>query len=215
MARKAKPKLDPDDWLGMGDAEDVVAESTSGIIVTKARLATVTGLSMAALDKAFEAGAPVVAKGNRKQGWQINTADFVQWYIRRKVDELTGDPDKMNFDQAKTAKMQAETRIKEMQLAKLEGETLTIDEAVALYREEATIIRSQFMAMPGRLAIPVAAESDPAAVEAMIFDEVNLALSNITGDSTVAWIGETDDQRERREDGERTNDRVNSADEPE
>lgn len=213
MARKSKP-LDPDDWLNGGPIEeDETPEGGAGIVVTKSRLQTITGLAAATVDRAFANGAPVIGKGSRKQGWQINTADFFGWYVRHKVEELTDDPDKLSFEGAKAAKTNAEARLKEMQLARLEGQTITIEEAVALYREEATIIRSQLMAIPGRCAVLLASETDPTVIEAMIADEINIALSNITGDKPDTWTGESDDDRDRREDAERTNDGFDSESE--
>jgi hypothetical protein len=49
----------------------------------------------------FAEGAPIIAKGTRKQGWQINTADFIGWYVRHRVAEVTDDPDAGSYDIAK------------------------------------------------------------------------------------------------------------------
>jgi phage terminase Nu1 subunit (DNA packaging protein) len=177
-AKKQKPPA-REPWM---DGDDVEADapafdSQAGIIVNKARLATMTGLSLATIDRAVRDGAPVVAKG---KGWQINTAAFVAWFVRWQVDEQTGGSDTMNFDQAKARKMAAGAERVEMENDRREGKTVLIDDAVASYREDASVIRSQLMAIPGRVAIAAAAESDAVAVEALIQDEVTLALQTIT-----------------------------------
>ena len=209
-SRRQKPApLDPDDWLE-GD-EDIIGEadlmpaiepepedqdedepedvitSTSGIVVTKMRLATITGLAPATLDKAFAAGAPVIAKGNRKQGWQINTAAFIAWYLRWKVDTVAGNPGKMDFEAAKTRKAVADAERVEMENERKRGNTITIDEAVAVYREEASIIRSQLMAIPGRVATMGHAATNKLELELLVRDEIDIALQNISGDTLEAW----------------------------
>jgi phage terminase Nu1 subunit (DNA packaging protein) len=196
-------KDEDDDWLNGGPAEDGEAfDSLNGIVVSKSRLATLTGYSMATIDRSFANGAPVLAKGTRKSGWKINSAAWIQWYVAHKVQELTDDPDRLDFDTAKAARMAADARLKEMQVARLEGQTLTIDELVALYTQESSDIRNQLMAIPGRLAIQIAAESDASKVQLMIEDEVNTALAMLTGDRRDTWTGETDAEREVREDAE-------------
>lgn len=197
MARKSK--LDPADWLEGGATEDDdsdVTTTASGIVVTKSRLSTITGLAPVTIDKAFKEGAPVISKGSKRLGWQINTADFFGWYVRAKVNDATvaeGAEGAVSFDVAKAAKTQAEAQLKQMQLARLEGQTITIDEAVALYREEASIVRSQLLAIPGRLAQALVTETDPSVIESIIADEVNVALQNITGDTHGKWTGEVAD----------------------
>jgi len=97
------------------------------------------------------------------------------------------DPNKLTFDEAKAKKTQLEAERIEMGNRQKRRELVTIDEVVAVFREESSIIRSHLMAIPGRVAIPAAAESDPGVVEALMTDEINIALSNIVADNPEAW----------------------------
>ena len=54
-------------------------------------------------------------------------------------------------------------------------------QATSLFADEAAIIRKHALAIPGRCAAQVAALSDPAEIEEILMDEVNLALANISG----------------------------------
>jgi phage terminase Nu1 subunit (DNA packaging protein) len=196
-AARKPAKLNPDDWLDGGDAEapgiadddgEETARGTAGMLVNKSKLGMIFGMSQAAVDKALANGAPYVSKGTRKEGWRINTAAFEAWRreeLRNSIQPT--DPNRLSFDEAKAKKTQAEYERIEMENARRRGEYLTIDEAVALYREEASVIRSQLMAIPGRVAIPAAADSDPVTIEALLQDEINIALTNITGDTAEAW----------------------------
>lgn len=203
MAKRAtKPKkpakLDPDDWLNAGvpddvsepaaDDDDGPAQGTAGILVNKSRLGVIVGLSQSAIDKALANGAPYVSKGTRKEGWRINTAAFIAWLKQEAVNAVKPeDPNKLTFDEAKAKKTQLEAERIEMGNRQKRRELVTIDEVVAVFREESSIIRSHLMAIPGRVAIPAAAESDPGVVEALMTDEINIALSNIVADNPEAW----------------------------
>jgi phage terminase Nu1 subunit (DNA packaging protein) len=209
VAKKATPrktkvpakKPDPDAWLNGGDTDDDVAAS-GDLIVSKQRLGQLLHINPTTLEKYFAAGAPVIAKGSRKAGWQINLGDFAQWWVRYKMDSVATTGDEGDFEFQKSRKMKADADRVEMDNAKKRGETLTIDEAVTLYRDEASIIRSQLMAIPGRAAIPCGAESSPVVIEALLQDEINIALMNISGDNREAWTGE---------DGPDSNDQAESA----
>lgn len=206
MARKRTPtksaKLDPDDWLGanapaddeapavaLEEGEDERAVGTAGILVSKSRLGMIFGMSAQAVEKAFANGAPYVSKGTRKEGWKINTAAFESWRREELRNSIKpDDPNKVSFDDAKTRKMLADAVAKERDNALKRRELVTIDEAIMVAQEESSIIRAHLMVLPGRLAIPAAAESDPSIVEQMVMDEVNVALSNIVSDQRETWI---------------------------
>ena len=208
--RKAA-KLDPDDWLNGADddaAEETpaaveeddeeTARGTAGMLVNKSKLGMILGLSQSYIDKALANGAPFVSKGTRKEGWRINTAAFHAWVKQEAVNAVKPeDPNRLTFDEAKAKKTQAEYERIEMENTRRRGELVTIDEVVTVYREEASIIRSQLMAIPDRVAIPLSAETDATAIRDYLIDEVNLALQNISGDNPEAW---TDGNRKDSDD---------------
>lgn len=166
--------IDDDSWLNGGPLGDDDADA----------LAVITGLAPATVALLFEEGAP------------RSSSEFFGWYMHR----ATGD--EASFDKAKAAKVNAEARLKEMELARLQGGTWTVEEVVALFREESAIVRSQLLAVPGRCAVPLAAESDPALIEAALDLELNAALASITGDRVETWTGESNEARDIREDAE-------------
>lgn len=208
--RKTPAKLNPDDWLDVGeespvaatdDSDDETASGTAGMLVNKSKLGLIFGLSQTALDKMLANGAPYVSKGTRKEGWRINTAAFYAWLKQDTINSIVPeDPNRLTFDEAKAKKTQAEYERIEMANRQRRRELVTIDEVVTVYRNEASIIRSHLMAIPGRAAVPAAAESDPVAVERLLSDEINIALSNITADNPEAWTNgpgtESDDAAE-------------------
>lgn len=205
-------KLNPDDWLNGGDdaaeetaarddeADEESSRGTAGMLVNKSKLGMIFGLSQSYIDKALANGAPYVSRGTRKEGWRINTAAFHAWVKQEAVNAIKPeDPNRLTFDEAKAKKTQAEYERIEMENKRRRGELVTIDEVVTVYREEASIIRSQIMSIPDRAAIPLSAETDAAVIREYLIDEVNLALQNISGDNPEAW---TDGNRKDSGDGD-------------
>lgn len=148
----------------------------SGDLVNKGELSKIFDLSIHVIDRAIARGAPHTKGKSKKDGYRFDTARFFEWFIEDKC--RTVDP----YLTAQTELMHTIVKLKQHQLAALEAETLTIPEAMALYSDEAAVIRKHTLAIPGRCAAQVAAESDPSVIEGILMDEVNLALAKISGE---------------------------------
>jgi phage terminase Nu1 subunit (DNA packaging protein) len=118
-----------------------------GFVVNKSTLAKWSGLAPATVDKLMADGAPIISKGSRKQGWQINTADFFGWYVRRKVEEVTDDPEAGSFELAKRLDKESQTRLRDLQIAKLEGELIPVADVEQWAAEKYGVVRSRLMAI--------------------------------------------------------------------
>lgn len=123
-----------------------------GIVVTKAALSEFTGLAPVTIDKAIGAGAPIIAKGTRKTGWQINSAEFFGWYVRTKVADATGDPEAQGFEVMKTRDKAAQARLRELQMAKMEGELVPILEVEKWAANKFGECKSRLHAMESQIA---------------------------------------------------------------
>ncbi|MFL9499218.1 hypothetical protein ACJMQP_04090 [Rhodopseudomonas palustris] len=161
---------------------------TRGRIVTKSELSLITGLAVVTIDRMIAEGAPIVAKGgSRKQGWQINTADFVGWYVRHKVAEATGDPDEGGFDVAKRRDKEAQARLREIEIAKREGELVPISDVEAWAAEKFGVVRSRFLA--AETQVPGLSDEQRDALKAAISD----AFSDVSGFAADNGDGVDDD----------------------
>jgi phage terminase Nu1 subunit (DNA packaging protein) len=125
--------------------------TTRGFVVNKSTLAKWSGLSPMTIDKLLADGAPIISKGTRKQGWQINTADFFGWYWRRKVEEVTDDPEGGSFDVAKRRDKESQTRLRDLQIGKLEGELIPIVDVERWAGEKYGATRSRFLAVESQM----------------------------------------------------------------
>src|SRR5260370_1442375 len=135
-----------DDFEFEPDGGEPQTRTTRGFVVNKSKLSEFTGLAPATIDKLLADGAPIISKGTRKQGWQINTADFFQWYWRRKVEELTDDPESGNFELAKRRDKESQTRLRDLQIAKLEGELIPIADVESWVAQNYCVLRSRLFA---------------------------------------------------------------------
>lgn len=184
-----------DDWLEGGEGDgfnEVTPGAGKGILVTKSYLGKFLGIAPKTLDKLFKAGAPVEKKGNRKEGWKINSALFSAWKERRAVEIATGNAEAGDFDAAKTREKEAQARLKEIQIEERLGNVVTIDEVTALYAEELTVLRSRLLAIPNRVG-------HDAAIQDAIRIEIIDALADITGRERESRDGESQDEESESE----------------
>lgn len=72
------------------------------------------------------------------------------WKEARLRAELVRESAPLDFEDAKKRKMAAEAELMELELAKLRGELVPIEESRLVMREIAARIRSQLLAVPGR-----------------------------------------------------------------
>jgi hypothetical protein len=127
-------------------------QQTRGFVVNKSTLSKWSGLSPMTVDKLLADGGPTISKGTRKQGWQINTADFFDWHWRRKVAEVTDDPDAGSFTIAKLRDKESQTRLRDLQIAKLEGELIPVTDVEQWAGQRYGAVRSRLMEVPTVIA---------------------------------------------------------------
>jgi phage terminase Nu1 subunit (DNA packaging protein) len=163
---------DTDESLG-------VQTTVKGLVVSKSKLCEVLGLAPVTVDKLFKEGAPVLQANAGRLGWKINTAEFIAWLRRRDVFNATGDPDAQSFDNAKTREKQAQAELREYELKKLKGETVTIEEAARIYAQEISDVRAGLFAIPTAYAQRLSTISDPAEVARVLKDALADSLSRL------------------------------------
>jgi phage terminase Nu1 subunit (DNA packaging protein) len=158
------------------DDEDA---SGAGEVVTKSALAKLSGLSLGTIDRAIAEGAPVIAKGTRRLGWQINSARFMEWYVARQCGAVELD----ETGAAQLRHMLAVADSKELKRDTMRREIVSVDDVLIVMGEEAAPIRKVLNAIPAAIAAAVAAESDASVVESLLEDAVNDALIKLSADA--------------------------------
>src|SRR5262245_50421826 len=150
-------------------------QTARGFVVNKSTLAKWTGLSPMTIDKLLADGGPIISKGTRKQGWQINTADLFDWHWRRKVAEVTDEPDAGSFTIAKLRDKESQTRLRDLQIAKLEGELVPIADVEHWAAEKYGVVRSRILVVGSQ--VPDLTDNQKDALRAAISD----ALADLSG----------------------------------
>jgi phage terminase Nu1 subunit (DNA packaging protein) len=171
-------------------SDDPQQRTARGMVLNKSKLAEFTGLSPMTVDRCIADGAPIIGKGTRKQGWQINSAAFFGWYVRRKVEEQTDDPDAGNFDIAKTRDKEAQARLRELQIAEKEGELVPIADVEKWVAESYGVVRSRFLAVESQ--VPGLSDDQRDSLRTALAD----AFADVSGFSNENGVSDVDDDSE-------------------
>ena len=137
----AKDDIEIDDWLDGG-------EPKRGRVVNKTELKRITGLADVSVDNAVRDGAPIESRGNKREGHRYNTAAFFDWYWRHKVEMNT---DASGFDAAKLRDKEAQTRLRELQIAQKEGSLIPVEAVIEYNRRKYGVVRQRFLAVESQI----------------------------------------------------------------
>jgi phage terminase Nu1 subunit (DNA packaging protein) len=151
-------------------------------------LAALLDLNRTTVQKYVKQGLPYVQKADRDKGkdWKFSLPAVVEWLEQRAVDRVVGNTEGLTIDDAKLRKTAAEAQLAEFELEKVKRRTITVEEMSELVADEYATVRSQLLNIPGRLAQTLAAETDPAKIEALIKAEISTALTELSQDGRDA-----------------------------
>jgi phage terminase Nu1 subunit (DNA packaging protein) len=199
MATKRKTKTNAaaiDAWLKEDDDRAAAIQFIEadreefegpGETVDKKTLARIMGMTVYAVDEAVNRGAPFVRRGTQRKPWRFQAGDFMCWMIRDRLG-LNG-PDASQaaeYRAQKTRKVKADADRIEMDNAAKRAESLSVAEVVALYREEADLIRRELNAIPAAAVRALGSlkpdeRRNASLIESVLDDVVNQALKAISG----------------------------------
>lgn len=164
------------------------------MIVSRAELADFLGISLPTVDARERKGMPYASKPGEAGAteWRYDTAEVVRWHIEEAQKD--GYPTQKQAVDLRIA--EAEAVIKEVKALEALNRVIPVEEMVRILGEKTAVVKSRFLALPGRLAQSLAAESDPAAVRRILDAEVSDALGEInefhTNAKDTAVIPETE-----------------------
>jgi phage terminase Nu1 subunit (DNA packaging protein) len=150
---------------------------------TLGRLLNLTGYQ---IEQAVARGAPVLQKGNQRTPWQFQAGAFMCWYLKDRCGLLDDSTAASEYHTAKTRKMRADCERVEYINAAAKAVTLTVDEVVSIYRDEADLIRRELGKFPARALAKLAKlgpdeRKNPTMIEHALEDCVQDALRAISG----------------------------------
>jgi phage terminase Nu1 subunit (DNA packaging protein) len=153
------------------------------MIVNRTGLADVFGVSLFTIDEWVRAHAPAVQRASKKpyKEWQFETSEIYQWLLDRAVKINNGDDVGENtMAEAKLRERAAIAGLRELELAERRGELVLIGDVAKRVEEEYAVVKSHLRAIPGRMAQPLSAESDPTKIENLLKAEVDCALDGLS-----------------------------------
>lgn len=154
--------------------------------VTFSDLTDIMGVSNKTVHKWVKKGCPFIERGGPGKEWKFNSAAVIKWVRELDVEQALGTtPASMSLDDANLRNKIATAQLKEYELARIRGVTVTIPEVVAICEEDVAIVRSRILSIPGRLAQELANETDAIIIERAIKREVSAALSDLSCDEDM------------------------------
>jgi phage terminase Nu1 subunit (DNA packaging protein) len=152
-----------------------VAANSKGQVVNRTVLADIFGVSLPTIDKWVRDSCPVVTRGGLGKKWAFNTADVAEWKTQRDVAAATGDAD-TSEEELRLRKLQAETLMAELELAKARGLVAPIREFERAQSAVFAEIRTNCMNIPQRIVTQLLGETDEAVFKKKLRVEIIQAL---------------------------------------
>lgn len=103
------------------------------------------------------------------------------------------------YDEARTRKVNAEAEIAELELAKVRGELVVVDDVIKAWETVLMAVKAKMMSVPTKAAPVVASEGEAGKCQAVIEDLVREALEELENYDPKS--SPTDANVERSEDG--------------
>lgn len=146
-----------------------------GQIVNRAGLAEFFGIALPTVDGWIRQGVPVVQRGGPGRQWEFDTAAVYAWRVEKVVTEATGDvqTDEMEL---RRRKLQAETNMAELELAKARAEVAPVKEFERAQAAAFAQIRANVMNVPQRIVVQLLGETNESVFKSKLKAELSLAL---------------------------------------
>lgn len=161
-----RPPKDDDDWLN--EPASVPIRN-----LTKRELASATGLTIKNIDGLLMRGLPNLRARSNRGGARFDLPAVFGWITKAASGSVAAK------DAVALRGAEARAGLKEIELAEASGRVVSIEAVTDALGERLALVRSRIAAMPGRLAVKLAAEKDAAAVERAIKVETSAALGEL------------------------------------
>lgn len=158
----------------------------AGQHVNRTELAKIIGVTVKSIDSWVRHGCPYDQAGIRgRQEWQFNTAHVIKWLRDRDRQQSTSEMRELQL-----RKLEAETVRAELDLAKAKGEVALIDDFERAQALVFAAIRTNVLNVPQRVVVQMLGETNETAFKEKLRAELAAALeqsaatqfSELTGD---------------------------------
>ena len=118
-------------------------------MVTQKELAALLGLTTRQVTNLVERGMPVASADGKRR---YDAPACIAWYRDAKIAEAVADQGPDTLDAQRTRKTAAEARLAELELARLEGQMLTVDDAMREFDATLDRLRAVLLSFVSRKA---------------------------------------------------------------
>lgn len=144
-------------------------------LLTKAQLSRFLQVDRETVSDWTRNGCPVQ---DTPKGERFELQSVMRWLYKRKTTART---ERSEAD-ARKAKLEAEAKLKELEVAEREGALVPKATAIAAWRRVASSVRTALVALPGKLAPQMTDLATPAAAQAVLEREVRGVLERLAGE---------------------------------
>lgn len=156
-----------------------------GVILNRTATADHFGVAMTTLDDWVRRECPVIQRGARGRPWQFNTADLMKWREADIRAESQGVRS-VTADELKRRKLEAETEMAELDLAKAKELVAPIEQIERALAKAFGEVRANLRnVVPGRAARRLVGELSETKIKAVLLDEIDQALEALADNDLI------------------------------
>lgn len=171
----------------------------SEVLVSKADLARLAGVSLPTISQWVAKGCPYVKKGAKGQPWQFDASHVWAWREEQVALQTVGDTSQLDIEEARRRKLAAEAALAELDVAKKKGELVEVEVVAETVGDDYANVRAKLLSLPTKAAPQLCAIDDAAEVQSFLEKLVFEALEELTADGIYASVAPSADEAEEGE----------------
>lgn len=153
--------------------------------LNKSQVVELLGCSMQRISTLIAQGLPVLQRGSRGKDWAFDGAAIVEWVRQQEAAKLGDTGEKLDPDQAKARKDQAQAELAELELAKRRGALIEVAKVEAMMAGDYAFTKQRMLAMPSKVAPLLSVITEPAEIQAILYREVSDSLNELAAANDV------------------------------
>jgi hypothetical protein len=150
------------------------------MLVNREKLADLLGCSLRTIDEYSRQGMPGSAPGRPGGQWKFDTATAIEWLRQRERQSALGEVAKIDESEAKRRKLAAEAAMAELDLAKAEGQAVSIQDFAKAWSGMIGSARAKLLGLGSKLGPGLAITEEPAECSSAVDSGIGEALQELS-----------------------------------
>ena len=154
-----------------------------GIVVGRAELAEIFGVSAPTVDDWVSRGCPYQKKGSKGIPWGFKSSEVYNWL--KKVNlSVASSAANCNEQQLKLRKLAAETIAAELHLAKIKNDVAPVDDMKRLVAKAFLDVKARLRIVPERVSVKLIGMHNETDIKRVLLNEIDKTLTSLGDPST-------------------------------